>query len=67
MCLYLSFYFNYNKIYNLRILTQLSSGTVLVTPFRDATAMEAEPTQCKWYPRYLQEKDKMTCERYIHI
>ena len=27
MGLYLSFYFNYNKIYNLRILTQLSSGT----------------------------------------
>ena len=40
---------------------------VLVTPFRDATAMEAEPTPCKWYPRYLREKDKMTCERYIHI
>ena len=44
---------------------------VLVTPFRDAIegmkAMEAEPTQRKWYPRYLQEKDKMACERYIHI
>ena len=40
---------------------------VLVTPLRHGTAMEAEPTQWKWYPRYLQEKDKMTCERYIHI
>ena len=39
----------------------------LVMPFRDATAMETEPTQFKWYPRYLQEKDKTTCERYIHI
>ena len=27
MCLYLPFYFDSYKIYNLRILTQLSSGT----------------------------------------
>ena len=27
MCLYLPFYFDYYKIYNLRILTQQSSGT----------------------------------------
>ena len=38
-----------------------------VTLFHDATALEAEPTQGKWYPRYLKEKDKMTCERYVHI
>ena len=27
MCLYLSFHFDHYKIYNLKILTQLSSGT----------------------------------------
>ena len=46
---------------------QIKEWIVLVTPFRDATAMEAEPTQCEWYPRYLQQKYEMTCERYIHI
>ena len=31
---------------------------VPVTPFRNATAMEAEPTQCKCHPRYLRKKTK---------